>query len=355
MTLKRVNINNMQSRSVTADTHQGNVVAGVSNVVVHLGPVQALVPPEPFYQGSNYGYTMGGAGGTTVIDRYPYSSDGDASDAGELVTPPTIGLRQNRGHSSSTNGYSTGGFQSPSRSTYIGKFPFASSTGATFNADLQYAVAFHMTSSSETNGYAAGGFSNPSGQPGPHPDGGSLGTYRIKEIQKFPFSSDGDATDVADLTQDRAAGAGLSSREFGYSAGGRKDPSPAIVNVIDRWSHTSDANASDVGDLVGANEHVVGISATSVGYSAGGTPDATIIEKFSFASSGNATDVGTLTQGTQRGAASSSTVSGYITGGLDPSPASLDTIQKFPFAADSASTDVANLTQTRYDMAAAQF
>lgn len=355
MTLKRVNINNMQSRSVTADTHQGNVVAGVSNVVVHLGPVQALVPPEPFYQGSNFGYTMGGVSGTQVIDRYPYSSDSDASDAGELTAPSGSGLRQNRGHSSSTNGYSTGGYEGPARATYIAKFPFASSTGATFNADLQYAVGFHMSSSSETNGYTVGGISNPFGQPGAHPEGGSTGTYRINEIQKFPFSSDGNATDVAELTQDRERGAGLSSREFGYSAGGRKDPSPATVNVIERWSHTSDANGSDVGDLIGATEHVAGISATSVGYSTGGTADATIIEKFSFASSGNATDVGTLIQGIQRGAASSSTVSGYVTGGIDPSPARVDTIQKFPFAADSASTDVGNLTATRQDLAAAQF
>ena len=70
-------------------------------------------------------------------------------------------------------------------------------------------------------------------------------------IQKFPFASDGNATDVGDLTEYRYQGSGQSSTTYGYVSGGfRNVPFPnAFINIIDKFPFSSNANATDVGDL----------------------------------------------------------------------------------------------------------
>ena len=45
-------------------------------------------------------------------------------------------------------------------------------------------------------------------------------TGRIDIIDKFPFASDDDATDVGDLTVGKNANSGQSSTAHGYSSGG---------------------------------------------------------------------------------------------------------------------------------------
>ena len=67
-------------------------------------------------------------------------------------------------------------------------------------------------------------------------------------IDKFPFSSDADATDVGDLSVARGIASGQSSRTHGYTSGGA-DATPAPSNVIDKFPFSSDDNATDVGDL----------------------------------------------------------------------------------------------------------
>ena len=72
-------------------------------------------------------------------------------------------------------------------------------------------------------------------------------------IDKFPFASDGDATDVGDLTLARYGPAGQSSivNGFGYTSGGYGS---VVSNIIDKFPFSSDANATDVGDLTAARE-----------------------------------------------------------------------------------------------------
>jgi hypothetical protein len=65
-------------------------------------------------------------------------------------------------------------------------------------------------------------------------------------IEKFPFSSDADATDVGDLSVARGIASGQSSTVSGYTSGGY-DTGPS--NVIDKFPFSSDANATDVSDL----------------------------------------------------------------------------------------------------------
>ena len=77
---------------------------------------------------------------------------------------------------------------------------------------------------------------------GSHAGGGSGYT---NVIDKFTFASDGNATDVGDLTQGKLGMAGAGSFTFGYWAGGSTG-SPS--NVIEKSSYATDGNSTDVGD-----------------------------------------------------------------------------------------------------------
>ena len=82
----------------------------------------------------------------------------------------------------------------------------------------------------------------------------------------------------------------------GYTSGGIPSTN---ANTIDKFPFASDANATDVGDLTTVKRQAAGQSSTASGYSSGGKVPAqsNIIDKFPFASDGNATDVGNLTAG----------------------------------------------------------
>ena len=74
-------------------------------------------------------------------------------------------------------------------------------------------------------------------------------------VDKFSFSSDGDSTDVGNLTVARYGLAGQSSAVSGYSSGGN---SGSNSNVIDKSSFSSDGNSTDCGDLTVARRLVAG-------------------------------------------------------------------------------------------------
>lgn len=139
----------------------------------------------------------------------------------------------------------------------------------------------------------------------------------------------------------------------GYSSGGNEPSIGAQVNTIDKFPFSSDANATDVGDLTLARRRTAGQSSTDNGYTSGGEPGfLNTIDKFPFSSDANATDVGDLTQERYRAAGQSSEASGYSSGGL--APPSVDTIDKFPFSSDANATDVGDLTQVRQGLAGQQ-
>ena len=96
------------------------------------------------------------------------------------------------------------------------------------------------------SGYTSGGY-NQTGSP----------SYYSNVIDKFPFASDGNATDVGDLSVTRSGSAGQSSPVSGYTSGGfsySPDTGSTYHNVIDKFPFASDGNATDVGDMtVGRN------------------------------------------------------------------------------------------------------
>ena len=308
--------------------------------------VQGLDSAEirPVFQGSNFGYSSGGPSSYTQIDKFPFSSNNNATAVGDLVQTSGAGS----GQSSQTHGYISG------PNTAIEKFPFSSDDDATDVGDLTLARSRPCGQSDVVNGfgYATGGATN-------------LG---ITKIDKFPFSSNSNSTYIGDTTQGRYASTGQSDtvNGFGYTSGGQIS-STTYYNIIDKFSFTSNGNATDVGDLGRTLSSLAGQSSSTHGYTSGGrerfpnpTPSPmknySTIYKFPFVSGGNVSFVGDLTQDRAYGAGQSSTTHGYTSGAAangqqlpsDPQPPYAvywrNTIDKFPFASDDNATDVGDLT-----------
>ena len=309
----------------------------------YTGEIAASASSGPSHaQGSLSGYTSGGSrtpaspAFDTRVDKFPFSSDTSATEVGNL----TAGRRELSGQSSTTHGYSSGGSAPDGYKDFIDKFPFSSDTNATDVGDLTLGRAQGAGQSSTTHGYFSGGRD-------------SLNT---NTIDKFPFSSDDNATDVGDLTALVKMNGGQSSSTHGYSSGGRARSAPSspqiTTDTIEKFPFSSDTDATDVGELTLANYFVAGQSSSTHGYSSGGYTNGytNIIDKFSFATDANATDVGDLTASKYGGAGQSSTEFGYMSGGYFTN----DTIEKFSFTSDGNATDVGELTVARAYVAGQQ-
>ena len=307
-----------------------------TNPNINRNPLWNFTVPHTF-QGTVAGYTSGGSTNNfptirrNVIDKFPFATDAGATDVGDL----TRNQDGSAGQSSNVSGYTSGGNPTgefPIGDKTIDKFPFATNANATNVGDLTVArPSIGGGQSSTVSGYTCGGDTTPPP------------TSQSNVIDKFPFASDSNATDVGDLTVARYSVAGQSSDVSGYTSGGYSK------NVIDKFPFASDANATDVGDLIGERNFRSGQSSTVSGYVSGGPSTTNIIEKFPFATNANATDVGDLFLTRNRAAGQSSTVSGYTSGGqYSPSPGNNATIDKFPFASDSNATSVGNLSEARY-------
>jgi hypothetical protein len=255
-----------------------------------VGDLTQVRRPAAGQSSTTHGYASGGylappPARYNTIDKFLFATNKNATDVGDLAETTARAT----GQSSSTNGYVSGG--NPPAGTKVNtirKFPFATDTNATNNTGVLTQGRYQTAGqSSMSSGYTAGGYGPP----------------QVNTIDKFPFASDSNATDVGDLTQARRDFAGQSSMTHGYSSGGTTSApaEPGITNTIDKFPFSSDSNATDVGDLTQLRIGPAGQSSTSFGYTSGGFfgPPATqlnTIDKFPFSSDSNATDVGDLTQ-----------------------------------------------------------
>lgn len=274
------------------------------------------------------GYSAGGSPPPSLntIDKFPFASDANASDVGDLTTTGGAGFTS-VGSQSSSNGYVfEGSFTSGGD---IEKFPFASDGNATAVGDFDANQNYRSGTSSDANGY-------------------SMNAGISTTIDRFSFASDGNATSVGNNTQARYRGSSQSSSSHGYLSGGYN------VNVIDKMPFSSEGTASDVGDLLYSNFAGSGASSDTNGYVSGGfnpgypvSPSSytNIIQKFPFSSDDNSSDVGDLTNSLNDAIGQSSTASGYASGGFATSATNV--IQKFAFASDQNATDVGDLTVAR--------
>lgn len=237
---------------------------------------------------STHGFKSGGYTGPgfnpNTIDKFTFSSDANSIDHGDLDVYPG---RPTSGQSSTVHGYVSGGWASPDL-TQIRRFSFATNVMAVSVGSLTRQAGENAGQSSTVSGYSSGTYIPP------------LGAVNV--IDKFPFATAANATDVGDLTQPRGGMAGNSSATHGYNSGGSTAGVPTLVtsNVIDRFPFATNANATDVGDISQTRSPAAGQSSTTFGHSTGGSTTPTTyvntIDKFPFASAGaNATDVGDLT------------------------------------------------------------
>ncbi len=313
-----------------------------ANVWTNVGAGSGNVKPYS-YQGSSYGYSLGGTlPRTTDIHKYSFTSDGNATNVGDMfggTSGAGCHLQAYGASSSLTHGYSHGGNSWPTTTVtgywnnVIDKFPFAAADGFTSTdvGNLSNGVGYIGGFSSDGYGWSAGGW-----------NGSTLNV-----IDRYSHSSDGNATDWADLTAaTKEDSNGASASDYGYSSGGSPD-----TTKIERFAFASQSNGTDVGNLVVASRlYAGGNSSTTHGYhvggaSSGGGPSYNEIQKFAFASSGNSTDIGNLTTNFSWGSSSTSTTHGYSAGGdtLGGGNAQ-NVISKFPFAPDTNATDVGDLT-----------
>ena len=212
----------------------------------------------------------------------------------------------------------------------VDRWSFTSDGNAVDVGDMSVSRYGGGGSSSETHGYKGGGY--------------SAGTY-TNIIDRHPFATNGTMVDVGDLTVGRSYISSSSSETYGYCSGG----APGNTNVIEKWAFaTSTANATDVGDLTVGRGGAGSASSSNYGYHCCGGPYTNIIDKYAYASDGNATDVGDTPATTNQNSGCQSASTGYIVGGYrlnDALPYAANIIWKFSFATDGNATDVGDLTQ----------
>ena len=299
-------------------------------------------------QGTNYAYISGGTPPVTnAIEKHPFASDANTTDVGDLI----YSMYGASGASYTTHGYTHGGYYPggwPGNDIInnIQKFPTSTDGNATDVADLLANYRQAGGTQSATHGYVAG--NNPA----------------TNVIQKHEFATDGDATDVGDLLTPQSKNTSTSASEtHGSTAGGHNPSQPDgdFADTIQKWPFSADANSTDVGDLSveSYKAYNSGTTGETHGYSHGGQgglpssfAHSVTIEKYSFSADGNSTDVGDLTVASTTGTGASSTTNGYGHGG---NPPLTNVIQKYPFSADANATDVGDISSTRSYMAGTQY
>ena len=246
------------------------------------------------------GYTMAGhhvSPNTNVLDiqKLVFATNANMTDVGDM----SANCQGAVGVASSTHGYGmyvgNGGSPSPGSAPYsnvIEKFSFSTEGNTTDVGDMPtWTYANTATgNSSSTHGYSGGGGGNTSGGPG------NTWVTVWDTIWKMAYSSDSNAVDAGnDYLNYLSNQANASSTTYGYALGGRTAPGNTAMNTIQKFPFASSANATDVGDLTVNGNMACGTSSLTYAYRAAGyDPYTDVIAKVSFATDGNSTDVGNL-------------------------------------------------------------
>ena len=300
--------------------------------------------------GTSYGFR--GFGGhpapyaSNIIDKYSYTSDGNATDVGDLLGARTMSISS----STATHGFSLGSYPTG----YAEKYSHVSDGNSTPIPALNTPVYFGSGNTSDTNHYITQGYGT--AVPGFGPQYNS-GVVKAPIANEDAYSDTG--VDWSAVTGSNASGMSAQSYTHGYVLGiGAGFPTNlAASNKIEKFPFAAEDASSDVGDLTGIRGQKADNSYKDIyGFTTGGNnPQSSpatvfnIIERISFASDGNGTDVADLSQARVHGAGTNSTTHGYRHGGStstgpNPGPAHVNTIDKFPFTSGSNATDVGDLT-----------
>ena len=275
--------------------------------------------------------------GGSAIAKFPFSSSPGAAstqswDAHPQSRTSTAGAACTDGN----HGFVGGGTNGSGAMTDITSFAFARPGTAVSVGDLSTSRAGVAAASSSENGfYFAGTTSTIPASPSP---------YYYSE--KFPFViQSATATTHGSVTNINVAAGGHSSVTDGFISGGGYSSIPTpfdTYTTIQKFSFSSGGNASNVGNLSEKKEAHQAHQSTTHAFSSGGNgpgsgfPNANSIDKFPFAiSSGTASSVGTLTIEQINLASNSGETHAFTSGQGDasaPAPTTSNVIRKFPYA-----------------------
>ena len=216
----------------------------------------------------------------------------------------------------------------------VNKYSFTSDGNATDVATVTVSRNTWVGFTAETHGYLAGGY------------GGAGGNT----IDRIEYASDSSMSDVGDMITARRSSGGSNNATYGYIHGGYRASPAGTVDVIERFQMVASASGADVGDLTVARNYPGGNSdvGNDYGYCVAGYPSGNnVIDRYQMVASANATDVGDLIQPQASMASQSTETYGYQSGGGEPSQSNY--IRKFAFGSSVTSTDTGNLTVARFD------
>lgn len=338
-------INNTDSINNSREFVSQQISLFPNSIIEVLDPSSSTLTPE---WGTSFGFALGGIlPPNTVysdIDKFPFSSDVNASDVGDLARSNRAGA----GTQSTTHGYHSGGewagFVEPKAVTSATeKFPLtAPSISSTSVNNLTVARYRAAGVSSGVAGYAVAGHSTV-----------YLPGVSFTAVDKFPFAADAYVSYVGEIGSNIAGGhGGVSSAISGYATGGLSPPLAAAISTIQRFNFATDGNLNSVGDLTQARGLTSSCSSPVSGYTAGGLISPTVryntIDKFPYVNDGKATDVGDLNNTIGGAGSASSTSNGYHLGGVRTPPTqTISTVDKFPFASDTNATSAFNLSTAK--------
>ena len=318
--------------ATTDNNHWINIGSGVGDITYN-----------PYvYQGTQYGYNAGGytLNPTTrlnTIQRFSFiTPSSHSSDIGDL----TISFNSGSGHTSTTHGWTSAGWDGSDNVITIQKFLYASSTAGENHSELVFKITSPGGASSSTHGYVMGGYDNVVYQ------------FNSHITMKFSFSSTVNASDIGNMAY--AGGlyyqAAWSSVTHGYSACGYDYGGTGDLNVgnVEKYSFASDGGGISCNSLSSGRSYVSGSNSITHGYVHGGFEGVAwiivaTIDKYNFSSEAETSGIGNLTSGVRENSGQSSTTYGYSSGGREVS----GTIQRYSFTSDESAVDtLANLVHT---------
>ena len=326
-----------------------------ANVWTNVGDGAGNVEPESRpRQGKEYGYCAGGGWPRNDMIQ-KYSFTSDGNAVDTTANLLEGGTSGTSNTCSVTYGYRAGHQSDSANVNVIEKWPFASSANATDVGDLSTGALGPIGTSTQTYGYASGG-------------GGPTWPATSNEIQRWSFASGTqNAVDVGDMTGVRKSGGGTMTETYGYSHGGQVltpygSPSGTSDDTIEKFAFGASTTSTDVGNLTQRNIVEAGCQSLTHGYVIAGSINAAPsgtnkIEKYSFSSDGNSVDIGNTLDTYCKGiAAASQTDYGYGAGGQSAVPPApyLNRIQKISFTSDGNSVDVGDLAAARGNATGAQ-
>ena len=127
----------------------------------------------------------------------------------------------------------------------------------------------------------------------------------VDTIEKGAFTiSSGTFSDVGEGQAAMYSTQGSCSETYGYTAGGFFYPPAIYADTIEKWPFTSDGNATDVGEILEGVSNGFAASGTTHGWSAGGSKgpsDESEVASYTYASDNNAVDQGEMAQAGNQG------------------------------------------------------